>query len=142
MSKKPKSKPAPVTPAVPPPRPAVPPRYGAREAQPLDSFTAQLDERLRSFTVFGDQPPPKVEQTQEDVDAVSAMSVLLDLPEFATLLEYVADKTVRQPKVLSASADPMKGWALAQRQEGQNDTFFLLVALIAAVREEPAPSRG
>jgi len=142
MSKKPKSKSAPVAPAVPPPRPAVPPRYGARDAQPMESFSAQLEERLRSFQLFGDQPPPQPAPAEEDVEAVRAVSVLLDVPEFATLLDYVADKTVRQPKALAASMDPMKGWALAQRQEGQNDTFFLLVALIAAARGEPVPSRG
>lgn len=142
MSKKPKAKPAPAAPAVPPPRPAIPPGYGARQAQPVESFFQQLDARLQSISAYGDQPPPMPEQSPEDIEVLRAVATLLDLPEFAILLDYVADKTVRQPKALAASMDPMKGWAMAQRQEGQNDTFFLLVALIAAVREEPAPSRG
>lgn len=137
-----KAKPAPVAPAIPSPRPAVPPGYGARQAQPVESFFQQLDSRLASISAFGDQPPPQPEATPEDIEVLRAVGTLLDLPEFSILLEYVADKTVRQPKALAASMDPMKGWALAQRQEGQNDTFFLLVALIAAAREEPAPNRG
>jgi hypothetical protein len=121
--------------------PAIPPGYGARQAQPIESFFSQLDDRMQAIDLNNlrrEAPQP----TPADLDAMRAANAIFATPEGAVLLEWLADQTVRQPKVLPPiGTDPAQGWALAQRHEGQHDTFFLLVKLIAAAREEPAPLR-
>jgi hypothetical protein len=114
--------------------PAVPPHYGPRQAQPLERLLQSINlDELRPQA-----PPP----SPEDILAMRAAAAIFSTPDGAVLLEWLADRTVRMPSALPPiGIDPVQGWAEAQRREGRNDTFFLLVQLIAAAREEPAPIR-
>lgn len=124
--------------------PAVPPRLlTARDAQPVGSFMQQLEARLKNFNLFGDQPAEEAPEPSEDELQVQRDAAAIFATDAgARLLEWLADRTVRTALVVDPlTVDPVRGWALAQRGEGRNDTFFLILSLIAAAREEPAPRR-
>jgi hypothetical protein len=121
--------------------PAIPSAYTARDAQPVESFMQQLEARLQSVNLFGDErvaPPPP---SDDDILAMRAANAIFATPDGAVLLEWFADNTVRQPFAADPGVDPAKGWAMAQRRQGQCDAFYTLLALIAAAREEPASGR-
>ena len=121
--------------------PAIPSHLTARQAQPVQSLFQQLDERLAHISAFGEQKPQAIEPSEADIEAMRAAAVIFATPEGATLLEWFADNTVRQPFVADPNIDPMRGWAVAQRQAGRCDAFFTLLALIAAAQEGPADTR-
>jgi hypothetical protein len=121
--------------------PAIPSSYTARDAQPVESFMQQLEARLAQVQLHGDQPVKPPPPSDDDILAMRAANVIFATAEGAVLLEWFADNTVRQPFVADPSVDPAKGWAMAQRRQGQCDAFFTLLALIAAAREEPAAGR-
>lgn len=120
--------------------PAVPPGYGAREAQPLDTIMARLDDVLGQIdlgNITRESPKPSA----EDEAVAAAAARLAGTADFRLLLEWLADKTVRRPSALGAELDPARGWAMAQRREGANDILFLLMALIAHGRGQSIPAR-
>ena len=121
--------------------PAIPSRLTARDAQPVQSLFQQLDERMAQISAFGEQKPQSFEPSEAELCAMRAAAVIFATAEGATLLEWFADNTVRQPFVADPNVDPMRGWAMAQRQQGQCDAFFTLLALIAAAQEGPADTR-
>lgn len=121
--------------------PAIPSRMTARDAQPVQSLFQDLDARMAQISAFTDARPAVVEPSEADIDAMRAANAIFATPEGAVLLEWFADATVRQPFVADPNVDPMRGWAMAQRQQGQCDAFFTLLALIAAAREGPADRR-
>jgi hypothetical protein len=121
--------------------PAIPSSYTARDAQPVQSFMQQLEARLSQVQLNSDQPPPAAPPSDDDILAMRAANVIFATAEGAVLLEWFADNTVRQPFVADPSVDPARGWAMAQRRQGQCDAFYTLLALIAAAREEPASGR-
>lgn len=121
--------------------PAIPSSYSARDAQPIESFMQQLETRLAQVQLHGDQPVKPPPPSDDDILAMRAANVIFATAEGAVLLEWFADNTVRQPFVADPGVDPAKGWAMAQRRQGQCDAFFTLLALIAAAREEPAAGR-
>lgn len=121
--------------------PAIPSAYTARDAQPVQSFMQQLEARLSQVQLNSDQPPPAAPPSDDDILAMRAANVIFATAEGAVLLEWFADNTVRQPFVADPSVDPARGWAMAQRRQGQCDAFYTLLALIAAAREEPASGR-
>lgn len=140
MSKKPARKPAAKPEAA---TPAVPPRLlTARDAQPVGSFYQDLERRLKNFDLFGNQPAEMPEPTEEDLQLQRDYAVVFGSEAGRRVLENLADRSVRQALVVDPfTVDPTRGWAMAQRAEGRNDLFFLILSQIAAAQDEPAPRR-
>ncbi|MCO5091990.1 hypothetical protein [Bosea sp. (in: a-proteobacteria)] len=113
-----------------------------RQAQPVDSFMRNLESRLASFDIFGGQEAPAPEPSKEDVQAQADAAAVFGTEAGARLLEWLADRSVRTALVVDPLAvDPARGWMLAQRHEGRNDMFYLVLSLLAAAKDEPAPRR-
>lgn len=123
--------------------PAVPPRLlTARDAQPVGSFYQDLERRLKNFDLFGGQPAEVPEPSEEDLQLQRDFAVVFGSDAGRRALEWLADRSVRQALVIDPlTVDPMRGWAMAQRAEGRNDLFFLILSQIAAAQDEPAPRR-
>ncbi len=122
-----------------------PSRFGARDAQPLDSYLAgagQLVEDLFGKSNPNDLPPmarAAIEQTQR-VRVLAAR--LFGTPDGEELLEALCDATVRRPTFLTQAGMPAdQVLALGSFREGQAATVFLLLAWIAEGRSEQPPQR-
>jgi hypothetical protein len=122
--------------------PAVPPSYGAREAQPIDQLMDQFgapgwgffDEILKRSQDA--REGPKIEP--EAVEAARAAARLFDSDDGRRVLEFLADHSVRRPVFSYGMPDPALYAAL---REGQNGLFFTLLKLIAVGRGENPPVR-
>jgi len=145
VTKKPaRSAPAKPTAKPEPAAPAVPSRLmTARDAQPVGSFYQDLERRLKNFDLFSDTPAPAAPQpSEEDLQAQRDFAEVFGSDAGRRALEFLADRSVRQALVVDPfTVDPQRGWAMAQRAEGRNDLFFLILAQIAAAQDEPAPRR-
>lgn len=122
--------------------PAIPPHMDPRRAQPIDRMMAEIDQRLAGINLFGGQAEQVPEPAEEDLQAQRDAAEVFGSEAGDRLLEYLADRSVRTALVVDPlSVDPVRGWALAQRAEGRNDLFFLILSLLAAAKDEPAPRR-
>lgn len=122
--------------------PAIPAHLDPRRAQPIDRMMQAIDERLAGFNLFGGAPEELPKVSEDELQAQRDASEVFGTEAGVRLLEYLADRSVRCASVVDPlSVDPVRGWALNQRCEGRNDLFFLILALIAAARDEPAPRR-
>lgn len=120
-------------------------RFGARDAQPLDSFMGSAKDILAGMfgeTSAKDLPPlarAAIEQTQR-VREIAAR--LFGTPDGEELLEALCDATVRRPTFLTQAGMPAdQVLALGSFREGQAATVFLLLAWIAEGRSEQPPQR-
>lgn len=120
--------------------PAIPARYGAREAQPLEGFLEStqkialddLLERLEGTSGVAHD----LKRSREQVSAIARK--LLD-PELRPLLEWLCDISVRRPMILPGLG--AEGPLYCALREGQNQIVFQLLAAIAEGREEAGPRR-
>lgn len=120
-------------------------RFGARDAQPLDSFSGgakQLVEDLFGKINKGDMPvfaQAAVEQT-ERIRAIAARK--FGDAEGEELLEALCDITLRRPTFITQSGmPPDQVLALGQFREGMGAMVFILLAWIAEGRGEQQPQR-
>lgn len=108
-----------------------------REAVPLDRIMQQVDDRLSRFDLDNltvKPPPPSL----EDELVAKAAARLFSSKEGRAVLEFLADKTVRALRMpMPLGVDAMQAYAHGQRREGQCDTFYLLLSLIAQGHEAP-----
>ena len=119
-------------------------RFGARDAQPLDTFKGDARDILKGLekTKFGEMPAlakAQVEQT-ERIYAIAARK--FGDKEGEELLEALCDATLRRPIFLTQMGLPSEQvLALGQFREGMGATVFLLLAWIAQARNEQQPQR-
>lgn len=120
-------------------------RFGARDAQPLDSFMGSAKDVIEGL--FGrsdpnDIPPmarAAIEQSQR-VREIAAR--LFATPDGEELLEALCDATVRRPTFLTQAGMPAdQVLAMGSFREGMAATVFLLLAWIAEGRSEQPPQR-
>jgi hypothetical protein len=123
--------------------PAIP-TYGARQAQPLDTFQ-QLERILQGIDLNGmiaGQAALAMTPDQQQACAIAAR--FFGTADGLALLEFLADHTVRKPLALPpVGTEPMQAYLHVQRREGQNDMLFFILRLIAMGREQsPEPREG
>ena len=123
-------------------QPAIPARYGPREAQPLDAMLGQAGaadfdvyERALGTDKDAIKPPPLDEVSAE---AARSAARLFATEDGRRVVEFLADVSVRRPVLFHGIPDPA---LYAMMREGQNGLFYTLLKLIAAGREETPPTR-
>lgn len=120
--------------------PAIPPRYGAREAMPIEGFlesTAKisLDDMLERL----EGTPGVALDLQRSREQIAAIACKLLEPELLPLLEWLCDISLRRPMVLPGLG--AEGQLYCALREGQNQIVFQLLQAIAEGREEAGPHR-
>lgn len=127
-------------------QPAIPPSYGAREAQPLDRMLDFAGDNGWAF--FQPQDPKEKRGTWQEAEeeraaaAARAAAAVMATPEGRALLEFLADISVRRP-MFFFEMEPARAAAYAALREGQNGLFYTILALVAAGREEqPTVRKG
>lgn len=122
-----------------------PNRFGARDAQPLDSFMGSAKDVLEGLFGKADPNdiPPMARAAIEQSSRVRAIAArLFGTPDGEELLEALCDATVRRPAFLTQAGMPAdQVLALGSFREGQAATVFLLLAWIAEGRSEQPPQR-
>ena len=118
-------------------QPAIPPSYGARQAQPLDDMIGGA----KGWGFF-DDPDPKAERgtwqesEKEAVEAAArAAAAVMATRQGKILVEFLADITVRRP-MFFVQMPAGEREAYAALREGQNGLFYTLLALVAQGRQE------
>jgi hypothetical protein len=121
--------------------PAIPPRYGARQAMPIKGFLDATEAvSLDAITDQLEGTPAVANELALERASVAAMAAAwADTPEGAAILEYLADISVRRPVFLPGLGPEAVSYAA--HREGQNNLFWQLVQLIAIGRKEPPPQR-
>lgn len=126
--------------------PFVPPTFGPREAQPLDSMIP--DARSIAKGLFEEVDPKdlpagarlaieKQKATQE-----AAARLFTNNADFRLVLEALCDVTVRRPQLVIMPGVTTEFAALySAKREGQNELLYLLLAWIAEGRGEQSPRR-
>jgi hypothetical protein len=121
--------------------PAIPPSYGARQAQPLDTM---LEQAAGGWSFFDPQDAKEKRGTWHEAIEERAAQAALDAAAVMetkagrALVEYLADISVRRPTFVLGMPDPL---TYAAFREGQNGLFFALLRLIATGRQESAAVR-
>jgi trimethylamine:corrinoid methyltransferase-like protein len=112
------------------------PRYGRREAQPVDDIMSRVDKVLGEMGL--ELTPPSARSAMTEYDKrVAQAAAKIATPEGLVLLEYLADISVRRPVYMAhMNLDPMRAYAIGCQREGQNQLFFTLLAMIQRGREE------
>lgn len=121
--------------------PAIPPRYGARQAMPLQGFLEQT-EGVDLDAILGrleGTPAVTNELALERERVASLAAAWADTPSGQAILDYLADVSVRRPVFLPGLGP--EALSYAAHREGQNNLFWQLVQLIALGREEDPPAR-
>lgn len=129
-------------------QPAVPPSYGARQAQPMENMVRQAMEGLNGWDWFKPDPGTAERGSWAEgvkdraAEAAAALARLYEGPgrkhDFKLVLEFMADQTVRRPMWTRGQPDPL---AYIAFREGQNGAFFMLLQLLATGREEQSVVR-
>lgn len=118
------------------------PRYGRREAQPLDDIMARADKVLADMGLELTPPTARSAMTEDDKRVAQAAATIASTASGLVLIEYLADITVRRPVYLAhMNLDPMRAYALGCQREGQNQLFFTLLAMIQRGRDEDPDMR-
>ncbi|MCW2317471.1 hypothetical protein M2322_003030 [Rhodoblastus acidophilus] len=121
--------------------PAIPPRYGARQAMPLQGFLDQT-EGVDLDAILGKlegTPAVSNELALERERVAKLAAAWAATPEGAAILEFLADVSVRRPVFLPGLG--AEAVAYVAHREGQNNLFWQLVQLIAIGRDETPPAR-
>ena len=119
----------------------VPPNYSQRKAAPLDGFIDQADKILGGISLEL-KPPDFSAMTADDKRVAQAAAIVAATPAGLTLLEYLADQTLRRPTFFAhQNLDPMRGYALGCQREGQNQLFVTILAMIQRGRAEKTETR-
>lgn len=119
-------------------QPAIPPSYGARQAQPL---AAMQGDGAAGWDFFEPPDPKDRRGTWQELvlergqDAARAAAALFATPDGQVLLEFLADASVRRPCFVLGMPDP---GTYAAFREGQNGLFYAILDLIARGRGEDA----
>lgn len=126
--------------------PAIDPaRFGPRQAQPLDGFTADAKSILQGLfnAPNANDIPPFARAALEQTARVRAIAArLFGSAEGEELLEALCDATLRRPTFITQMGMPAdQVLAMGQFREGMAATVFLLLAWIAEGRNEQQPNR-
>jgi hypothetical protein len=122
-----------------------PNRFGARDAQPLDSYFGSAKDVLQGL--FGDDGvkdmPPFAQAAIEQTARIRSLAARkFGDAEGEELLEALCDATLRRPTFITQMNMPSdQVLALGQFREGMGATVFLLLAWIAEGRAEQPPQR-
>jgi hypothetical protein len=120
--------------------PALPPRYGGREAMPVKGFLDRtedvlLDELLEKL----EGTPGVAHELKRSREQITAIARKLLEPELLPLLEWLCDISLRRPMVLPGLGQ--EATLYCALREGQNQIVFQLLQAIAEGREETGPRR-
>jgi hypothetical protein len=122
-----------------------PNRFGARDAQPLDSYFGSAKDVLQGL--FGDNGnkdmPPFAQAAIEQTARIRAIAARkFGDAEGEELLEALCDATLRRPTFITQmNMPPDQVLAIGQFREGMGAAVFLLLAWIAEGRSEQPPQR-
>lgn len=120
--------------------------FGPRLAQPLDHLVDDARNVLEGLYAKPDPKdmPPLARAAIEAAEQIKAIAARkFGDGEGRLLLEALCDATIRRPLIMVAPGMSLEQAALyAAKREGQNETLYMLLAMIAEGRGEPSPQRG
>ncbi len=122
-----------------------PAHFGPRNAQPLDQIIPGALDVLQGLFAPPDPKdmPPLARaamEAQAEIKRIASEKFSDDAGRM--LLEAICDATIRRPVMVVVRGLTIEQAALyAAKREGQNDTVYMLLAMIAGGRGEQPPAR-